>query len=161
MSLSIPISSFLDLHSLLFPLPDLLLITFLLSTLIIPYLFYTLLFHPLAGVPGPWLSAITPIHHHVFTFLKGQEHETDIQLHQRYGPFVRIAPNTVMCEDPEVLRTVYAARGVVKGEYYSEVDWKGKGQGHGSVKSVFHEREPEGHRAARRRVAHPVSVNRE
>jgi hypothetical protein len=38
---------------------------------------------------------------------KGRSHEDDILLHQKYGPIVRVAPNTLSINDAQAVNTIY------------------------------------------------------
>lgn len=51
-------------------------------------------FSPISNIPGPFLASITRLHH-VFRIFKGKQSEWITNLHDEYGPFVRIAPNEV------------------------------------------------------------------
>lgn len=67
---------------------------------------YRLYFHPLARVPGPRLAAITRLWYayHVKKsrfLLKGRE------LHDKYGPVVRIGPNEVEFDSKEAFQAIY------------------------------------------------------
>lgn len=138
--------------------PSPLVILFIVVLSLTGYVLYQFYFHPLRHIPGPPLSALTSLDHHVFRYLRGYEHETDRALHEKYGPVVRIAPDTVLVNDPEVLKSIYGGRVVVKTDYYTAVDWN-EYAGVAGVASVFHETGYEGHKIARKRVAAPVSLN--
>lgn len=138
--------------------PSPIVILFIVLLFFTAYVLYQFYFHPLRHIPGPPLSALTSLDHHVFRYLRGYEHETDRALHAKYGPVVRVAPNTVLVNDPEVLKTIYGGRVVVKTNYYTAVDWN-EYAGVPGVASVFHETGYEGHKMARKRVAAPVSLH--
>ncbi|KAJ3543861.1 hypothetical protein NM208_g3351 [Fusarium decemcellulare] len=61
-------------------------IAYLLGTM-----FYNVLLHPLRKYPGPKLMAMTRIPYTRMA-LSGQVHRRILELHQRYGPIVRVAP---------------------------------------------------------------------
>ncbi|TDZ38190.1 Cytochrome P450 monooxygenase lolP1 [Colletotrichum spinosum] len=72
----------------------------------------------LSHVPGPFSHAITGFAM-ARAALNGAVHEYYMDLHERYGPLVRIGPNTVMFSDAETLKRIAAARsGYTKGEWY-------------------------------------------
>ncbi|TDZ19369.1 Cytochrome P450 monooxygenase lolP1 [Colletotrichum orbiculare MAFF 240422] len=72
----------------------------------------------LSHVPGPCSHAITGFAM-ARAALNGAVHEYYMDLHERYGPLVRIGPNTVMFSDAETLKRIAAARsGYTKGEWY-------------------------------------------
>jgi hypothetical protein len=56
------------------------------------YVAYQRFFGPLASIPGPPLASITNVWYAI-TVRKGNVHETLPDLHRKYGPLVRIAPN--------------------------------------------------------------------
>lgn len=61
---------------------------------------------PLRKVPGPFRASITKL----WIFLKQRGYQrplVDIELHRRFGPIVRIAPNEVLISSPKAFRTVY------------------------------------------------------
>lgn len=74
---------------------------------------------PVAKVPGPWYTLFTGlvIKYHEFTATRRVFiHD----LHKRYGPVVRIAPNEVSFASLEAIREIYASggSGYDKTEYY-------------------------------------------
>ncbi|RYP17484.1 hypothetical protein DL767_010009 [Monosporascus sp. MG133] len=79
---------------------------------------YRLCFHPLSKVPGPRLAAITPLWYayHIRRsrlLLLGQE------LHDKYGPAVRIAPNEVQFNSKEAFQAIYGGMGYLqKSDFY-------------------------------------------
>jgi hypothetical protein len=82
---------------------DLLQIT---TALTIAYIFskciYNRYFHPLAKFPGPFLASITEFYH-IYLYLNvAAEHVVDEELHRRYGPVVRKAPNFLIVNDASV-----------------------------------------------------------
>lgn len=63
---------------------------------------YRLAFHPLAAYPGPLLARISTIwQFYQDVILGGRMSYTLRQLHDTYGPIVRIAPNCLHIADPE------------------------------------------------------------
>lgn len=91
-------------------LPALLLAVWFLTSTVRSYL-------RLAHVPGPRLNAWTiwPLFN---VHLQGAIYDTFGALNKTYGPLVRIAPNTLLTSDPEVLRRKSAARSP-----YTRSDW--------------------------------------
>ncbi|RYP71160.1 hypothetical protein DL771_004960 [Monosporascus sp. 5C6A] len=79
---------------------------------------YRLRFHPLSKIPGPRLAAITPLWYayHIRKsrlWLLGQE------LHDKYGPAVRIAPNEVQFNSKEAFQAIYGGIGYLqKSDFY-------------------------------------------
>lgn len=54
--------------------------------------------HPLSKVPGPYIASVTRFWQ-LAVFLQGRQHWVFIDLHRRYGPIVRIGPNSVIIQD--------------------------------------------------------------
>ncbi|KAL3292811.1 cytochrome P450 [Colletotrichum asianum] len=77
------------------------------------------LWYRLSHVPGPFWHAITGFSM-TRAALNGSVHEYYMELHEKYGPLVRIGPNTVMFSDPDTLKRIAAARSkYTKGEWYA------------------------------------------
>jgi hypothetical protein len=69
-------------------------------------------------IPGPFLASITDLWR-LFHVRTGHFHVTQIHLHKRYGPIVRLGPNTVSISDPQAIKTLYAHKsGFLKSEFY-------------------------------------------
>lgn len=68
---------------------------------------YRLLFHPLARIPGPFLAKVTRFWH-TKQYASGQWHDISLELHRKYGPVVRIAPDEVSFVDAEALKKLYS-----------------------------------------------------
>jgi hypothetical protein len=65
---------------------------------------------PLKNIPGPFLAKLTHLWRLVLVSGK-QSSLTLRELHNRYGPVVRIGPNVLSLADPKWIRIVYATRG--------------------------------------------------
>jgi cytochrome P450 len=83
---------------------------------------YRLHVHPLAGIPGPKLAAITgwyEAYYELFHRGLGGQYTFHIrELHKKYGPIVRISPREVHIDDPEFYSTIYTNKhGLDKPEY--------------------------------------------
>lgn len=63
---------------------------------------------PISNVPGPFLASITRIWH-VFQIFKGKHNHVTTGLHEKYGPFVRIAPNEVSVAHPDAPKKLLLA----------------------------------------------------
>ncbi|KAK4943316.1 hypothetical protein LTR10_017159 [Elasticomyces elasticus] len=72
----------------------------LLPLLAICYSLYIRYATSLRKVPGPFFASFTRLWKLQKT-LRGDFEWTNIELHRRYGPIVRIAPNEVSIDDPD------------------------------------------------------------
>ncbi|TDL25279.1 cytochrome P450 monooxygenase pc-bph [Rickenella mellea] len=69
-------------------------------------------------VPGPFVAKFTEAW---LGWVAAQGHRSEVvhKVHQKYGPFVRLAPNHVSISDPEALQIVYAhGNGALKSDFY-------------------------------------------
>ncbi|KAI0007136.1 cytochrome P450 [Xylariaceae sp. FL0662B] len=66
---------------------------------------YRRFFHPLRNIPGPFLATITGWYEfYQDVILDGQFAHEYKQLHEKYGPVVRVCPNRVHIDDPQYYR---------------------------------------------------------
>ncbi|RAH61296.1 cytochrome P450 pisatin demethylase [Aspergillus piperis CBS 112811] len=80
---------------------------------------YLCYFHPLAPYPGPFWARFTNLWR-FFTFVSGQLHLAEQQLHQKYGPVVRVAPNWLSFSSLEDFDAIYGFnKSVEKGDFYA------------------------------------------
>lgn len=90
-------------------------IILLLTSLSIAYLLaeaiYNLYFHPLASFPGPRITAVTKIYGMYYDMIKddhgGRWSRKIFELHEQYGPIVRISPNEVHILDSSFYHSLY------------------------------------------------------
>ncbi|KAF5667311.1 cytochrome P450 monooxygenase [Fusarium heterosporum] len=68
---------------------------------------YNVTFHPLSRFPGPWTRGATKIPY-LAAMWTGFHHRAMHQLHEKYGPVVRIAPNNLSFINPEAWKDIYA-----------------------------------------------------
>jgi hypothetical protein len=82
------------------------------------WIIYARNFHPLADIPGPWLASVSRLW--VMRRLKaGDMDKVQRNLHRRYGPLIRIAPNEISCADPEAIKLLYrTAAPLTKTDFY-------------------------------------------
>ena len=62
------------------------------------YCFYNIVLHPLRKIPGPLLASLSPFRQ-IWALHGGQQHIDHIKLHEKYGPVVRVSPDTVLIND--------------------------------------------------------------
>ncbi|KZO90145.1 cytochrome P450 [Calocera viscosa TUFC12733] len=75
-------------------------------------------FHPLAKYRGPFLASLTNLWSAYLAF-RGDWHVVMDQLHKKYGPIVRIAPNEVCISDPAAMKVIYSITGgFCKSDFY-------------------------------------------
>lgn len=73
----------------------------------------------LRNVPGPFFAGISSLWE-ISTTATGQEAWLYNDLAKKYGHLVRISPNTILTDDPDVLRRMCGARGqYAKDDFYS------------------------------------------
>jgi hypothetical protein len=82
------------------------LLVFIVVTYLVGSSIYSRLLSPLSKIPGPWYAALTKWWM-VYKTMKGVRAKTIHDLHLRYGPWVRIAPNEVSTCDREAIMPVY------------------------------------------------------
>ncbi|KAL4885567.1 cytochrome P450 [Aspergillus karnatakaensis] len=100
------------------------LVILLLGALLSRYL-YRLYYHPLAKVPGPRIAACTSLWLAYHTFI-GDECTAISELHKKYGPVLRVAPNDVDIASADAIEPIYLNRGgFPKTPVYSKFDIDG------------------------------------
>lgn len=70
------------------------------------------------SIPGPFLAKFSDIW---LGWVSSLGHRSDVvhELHKKYGPLVRLAPNHVSVADPDALQVVYAhGNGSLKSDFY-------------------------------------------
>jgi hypothetical protein len=79
---------------------------------------YARVLHPLSNIPGPWLASVSRLWY-MIQVARGDMEKTQRQLHAKYGPLIRIAPNEVACASPDAIKTIYStSRGLNKTDFY-------------------------------------------
>ncbi|KAJ4424528.1 hypothetical protein N0V82_000852 [Gnomoniopsis sp. IMI 355080] len=112
---------------------------------------YRLFFHPLAKVPGPKLNAITELPFLWQSAISGTFTHSIPDLHRKYGPVVRTAPNNVAVAAEHAWPEVYVHR---KGRAeYVKVNMNEPG---GELQ-IIQATTTEDHRRQRRHLAHAFS----
>ncbi|KXH60275.1 cytochrome P450 4A5 [Colletotrichum salicis] len=109
-----------------------------LCLLIIP-LIYIVLFHPLARVPGPFLAKFNDFWHakQLYTDMR---HETLCKLNDKYGPLLRLGPNTVSGNRTEEFQKVYSATSPIDKSPFYQSFTPGFQSSFSSVGAVYKEK---------------------
>jgi cytochrome P450 len=82
-------------------------------------LIYRLTIHPLAKYPGPLLAKITDWYD-VYYAMKGNRYLEHWRCHERYGDYVRVAPNTLSVNTATGLKDIYGPRANArKSDWYN------------------------------------------
>ncbi|KAE9372197.1 cytochrome P450 [Stipitochalara longipes BDJ] len=85
---------------------------------ILVYSLVQYVFDPLRSIPGPFLARFSRLWYFLEIY-KGSFEETNIELHRRYGPIVRIAPYEYSIDDVDAARTIYGhGNAFVKAPWY-------------------------------------------
>ena len=90
---------------------------------LVPLVQVFLTWRRLRHIPGPFLNSITPL---VLTWHCVKEDITEYThgLSLKYGPLVRVSPNTVMYSDPDTFRRVCSVKaGYTKGLWFEFSRW--------------------------------------
>lgn len=83
--------------------------------------FYRLFLHPLSGVPGPKLAAVSNVWY-ATQARNGRCRVLGKTLHGRYGPIVRVGPNEVWFNTKEAFKMIYSGGGYEKSNFYRKKD---------------------------------------
>lgn len=78
----------------------------ILIAIVAAQIIYSILFHPLRNVPGPFFAKFTELWR-TSRYLAGNWHYDICELHRKYGPVVRLSPNEVSFVDKEALTKLY------------------------------------------------------
>lgn len=107
---------------------------------------YAALKSPLKSIPGPWISLFTDRQLRSAGTAGKRIFYID-ELHQKYGPIVRISPNEVTVFDVEAFRQIHAVSGgYTKSDFYTKLT-------NFPVHSVFTLRDAKAHGVRRRLFA--------
>ncbi|KAF3910503.1 hypothetical protein AA313_de0207826 [Arthrobotrys entomopaga] len=91
------------------------------SALVVFYIIsciYQLYFSPLAKVPGPWYAALSKGWFLTMS-MRGNVSFVVHKLHQKYGPYVRIAPNEISVADLESVKKIHSIHDIYpKSKFY-------------------------------------------
>ncbi|OTB02431.1 hypothetical protein M426DRAFT_13577 [Hypoxylon sp. CI-4A] len=103
---------------------------------------YNRYFHPLAGFPGPFLGSLTEWY---LVYVICSVPTFGLELHKKYGPIIRLAPNMLSFSDATLLPQVYH-RYADKPRFYDS--WM-----FGKTAAMFQSLKHEDHYAKKRLVA--------
>ncbi|KAI1131093.1 cytochrome P450 [Nemania abortiva] len=79
---------------------------------------YSLLFHPLRKIPGPFFAKLGQSWRN-HKYIRGTWHDDCLKLHEQYGNVVRIAPNEISFVDEQGLGNLYGhGKRVLKTNWY-------------------------------------------
>ncbi|KAF4834326.1 Cytochrome P450 monooxygenase gsfF [Colletotrichum tropicale] len=110
----------------------------------------------LRQIPGPWIARYSPIWRMMFVW-NGDAHERYRELHAKYGPIVRTAPNVVDISDPSAMFTIYGIGSkFLKSAFYHTLSMAYEGK---NMPSMFSTTDPEEHKALKRPVAQKFSMS--
>ncbi|KAI1121880.1 benzoate 4-monooxygenase cytochrome P450 [Nemania abortiva] len=108
---------------------------------------YNIYFHPLRDIPGPRTAAISNIPY-CWWLLGGRQPFKMLELHNKYGHVVRIAPNEVSFSSAQSWKDIYGSRPghktFTKSEFYGTGSFANTG-----VVSLSNERKPHVHKEMR------------
>ncbi|KAJ8128639.1 hypothetical protein O1611_g4997 [Lasiodiplodia mahajangana] len=117
---------------------------------------YKIYFHPLSKYPGPKLAAVSNAAHS-WWFLGGRQPFKLLELHEKYGPVVRTAPDELSFDTSQSFKDIYGFRQghkpFIKSKFYEGGTFAARG-----VSSIISERDPTRHGEMRRLLAHAFSL---
>ncbi|KAK6831801.1 hypothetical protein RU639_002886 [Aspergillus parasiticus] len=107
---------------------------------------------PTGRISGPWLARFTRLWE-LLKVNKGHFEKANIDLHKKYGPIVRISPNTVSISDPSAIKQIYLGRTtLMKSKFYEPF-------GDPLDPNLFSETDIKKHAQSRKAVAHLYSMS--
>ncbi|PVH97982.1 putative cytochrome P450 [Periconia macrospinosa] len=115
---------------------------------------YNLCWHPLAKFPGPKLAAVSNVSY-CYWFLGGRQPFRMLELHNKYGPVVRTAPNELSFNTAKSWKDIYDFRQghqtFVKSDFYEGGSFADQ------CGSIVSERDVNRHSKMRRDLSHAFS----
>ena len=79
---------------------------------------YRLYLHPLAGFPGPKIAAFTRAYEFYYDVILSGNYTFAIkEMHQRYGPIIRISPHELHIHDPDFEDEIYTGASKPREKY--------------------------------------------
>ncbi|KAL8766518.1 MAG: hypothetical protein Q9209_006734 [Squamulea sp. 1 TL-2023] len=114
------------------------------------------IYRRLSHVPGPFLASLTNLVR-LRWVLTRKAHHIHIDLHEKYGPLVRIGPNTVSVGDPREIRQIYGLTGeFVKSGFYPVLQPNAKGA---AMPGLFNTQDENLHRVLKKPIANIYSMS--
>lgn len=108
---------------------------------------YRAFFHPLARYPGPRLASITGLWR-FWHYVIGDWSEIILELHEKYGRIVRLAPNELSNVDESAMKALFGHNtAAIKSKWYSAF------QSPEGAPNILATQDPKVHAAIRRRFA--------
>ncbi|KAI1075139.1 cytochrome P450 [Whalleya microplaca] len=102
--------------------------------------------NPLRHIPGPWYSRWTGLVY-AYYHMTGKSPTYIHALHQKYGPVLRIAPNSVDFTNPDDAQAIHRIKGdFIKGDFYKD-----------TRANLFNVQDVEVHRRWRKLLSYPLS----
>ncbi|KAI0145540.1 cytochrome P450 [Xylariaceae sp. FL1272] len=125
-----------------------LLVVGLAASFIVTRLVYRLWFHPLSGIPGPKIAAVSDIWY-AYHWLSGRWPFAIEDVLKQYGDVVRIAPNEVVFVRPQALADIYGTHtGSI--ESFAKTDINERGDKHNGL---VWETDPVRHRMVAKQIS--------
>ncbi|KAK0726433.1 cytochrome P450 [Apiosordaria backusii] len=85
-------------------------------------------FHPLSRFPGPKIAAASYLYEAYYDWIRGGRYGPKIrEMHERYGPIVRINPDELHCSDPHFTDEIYAGPGRIRDKWQHQLNTGGAG----------------------------------
>ena len=110
----------------------------------------------LSHVPGPFLAAFTNFVRLRWVLTRKAQY-IHIDLHRKYGPLVRIGPNTVSVGDPAEIQQIYGLTGsYAKSDFYPVLQPHAKGA---AMPGLFNTQDENLHRILKRPIASIYSMS--
>jgi cytochrome P450 len=110
----------------------------------------------LRAVPGPFLARFTRLYR-LSMVTKGRAPERYREVHQKFGPVVRLGPNDVSFSDPAAIPIIFGiGTQFRKTAFYSSMQPVYRGQ---TIDSMFTARDPAIHKALKTPVAQTFSMS--
>ncbi|KAF2647336.1 pisatin demethylase [Lophiostoma macrostomum CBS 122681] len=107
-------------------------------------------------IPGPWLASFTDLWR-LFVVWGRRPDATHIALHEKHGPLVRTGPRTVLVNDLDAVKKIYALNaGFVKSGFYSVQMTVAKGR---RLHGMFNTTDEKFHAKLRRAVSNAYAMS--